>query len=152
MSEKTLKRRIIREKVLQVLYAYEMNPEGLDATIQYISGEIETEDGKEFALDLIRKIVRYKAELDQLITENLTNWALDRVALIDKILIRMGICELLHFSEIPVKVSLNEAVEIAKVYGTKDSAKFINGVLDSIAKDLAEEGKIYKTGQGLLDN
>ncbi len=152
MSDKTLRRRIIREKVLQVLYAYEMNPEGLDATIQYISGEIETEDGKEFALDLIRKIVRYKAELDQLITENLTNWALDRVALIDKILIRMGICELLHFSEIPVKVSLNEAVEIAKVYGTKDSAKFINGVLDSIAKDLAEEGKIYKTGQGLLDN
>jgi len=152
MSEKTLKRRMIREKVLQVLYAYELNPEGLDTTIQYVSGEFESEESKEFALELIRRVVRYKDDFDKLITENLTNWALDRVAIIDKILIRIGLCELLYFSDIPVKVSLNEAVEIAKQYGTKDSAKFINGVLDSIAKDLAEQGKIYKAGPGLLDN
>lgn len=151
MSEKTLKRRMIRERVLQVLYAYEMNPEGLDASVAYLTGEIETEEGREFALSLIRQVVARREELDALIVSNLNNWALERVSLIDKLIIRMGLTEILYFNEIPVKVSMNEALEIAKMYGTKDSSKFINGILDGIRTDLAEEGKIFKTGSGLID-
>lgn len=151
MSEKTLKRRIIRERVLQVLYAYEMNPEGLDAAVAYLTGEIETEEGREFALSLIRQVVARREELDALIVSNLNNWALERVSLIDKLIIRMGLAEILYFNEIPVKVSMNEALEIAKMYGTKDSSKFINGILDGIRTELAEEGKIFKSGSGLID-
>ncbi|NUN08067.1 MAG: transcription antitermination factor NusB [Ignavibacteriaceae bacterium] len=151
MSEKTLKRRMIRERVLQVLYAYEMNPEGLDASVAYLTGEIETEEGREFALSLIRQVVARRVELDALIVSNLNNWALERVSLIDKLIIRMGLAEILYFNEIPVKVSMNEALEIAKMYGTKDSSKFINGILDGIRTELAEEGKIFKSGSGLID-
>lgn len=142
---------MIRERVLQVLYAYEMNPEGLDASVAYLTGEIETEEGREFALSLIRQVVARRVELDALIVSNLNNWALERVSLIDKLIIRMGLAEILYFNEIPVKVSMNEALEIAKMYGTKDSSKFINGILDGIRTELAEEGKIFKSGSGLID-
>lgn len=73
-----------------------------------------------------------------------------RIALIDKILLRMAICELLYFTDIPPKVSINEAIEIAKIYSTAGSGKFINGILDTI---LSEEklGSLNKTGRGLVD-
>ena len=79
------------------------------------------------------------------------NWDLSRIALIDRILLRMGICEILFFPDIPPKVSINESIEIAKDYSTSSSGKFINGILDAILDDLKKDGKLNKKGRGLLE-
>jgi N utilization substance protein B len=71
--------------------------------------------------------------------------------LIDKVLLRIGICELIYFPDIPPKVSINETIEIAKEYSTARSGKFINGILDAILSELKETGKLNKTGRGLVD-
>ena len=76
---------------------------------------------------------------------------MNRIALIDKILLRMGICELLYFPDIPPKVSINEVIEIAKVFSTAGSGKFINGILDAILSELKTTGNLKKTGRGLME-
>jgi N utilization substance protein B len=76
---------------------------------------------------------------------------MNRIALIDKILLRMGICEILHFPDIPPKVSINESIEIAKNFSTAGSAKFINGILDAILAEEKKTGKLNKSGRGLVE-
>lgn len=88
-------------------------------------------------------------ELDDLIRPILENWDAERVALIDMILIKMGIVEMIHFKTIPAKVTLNEYVELSKTYSTDKSKEFVNGVLDKLLKQLESEGKIIKEGRGL---
>jgi N utilization substance protein B len=90
-------------------------------------------------------------ELDKRIIQRVANWEMNRIALIDKILLRMGICELLHFPDIPPKVSMNESIEIAKDYSTAGSAKFINGILDAVLAEEKKDGKLNKTGRGLVE-
>jgi len=91
-------------------------------------------------------------EMELLITQKLEKWDLKRVALIDRILILMGLYELLQFPEIPIKVSINEYIEIAKNFSTEKSSQFVNGVLDAIQRELKAENKIKKVGRGLLEN
>ena len=79
------------------------------------------------------------------------NWDSERLAVIDMILLKMAICELIHFPSIPTKVSINEYVEVAKNYSTAKSKDFINGILDRLMKDLEEGGLINKKGRGLDD-
>jgi transcription antitermination protein NusB len=145
------KRRIVREKVLQILYAYEMNRESLESISREILSEVVDETDKNFALELIRKVLANVDDLDERIIKRVTNWEMNRIALIDKILLRMGICELLHFPDIPPKVSINESIEISKDYSTAGSAKFINGILDAILAEEKKEGKLNKTGRGLVE-
>jgi len=145
------KRRIIREKVLQVLYAYEMNREGHKATMVSLLEDIEDKYDKEFANELISKVIKYTDELDTRIHERVANWEMNRIALIDKVLLRIGICELLYFPDIPPKVSINESIEIAKEYSTERSGKFINGILDAVLSELKENGKLNKSGRGLVE-
>jgi transcription antitermination protein NusB len=145
------KRRIVREKVLQILYAYEMNKDSLQPLSVEILNDIVDEADKTFAQELIRKVLDNAADLDSRIVQRVTNWEMNRIALIDKILLRMGICELLYFPDIPPKVSINESLEIAKDFSTAGSAKFINGVLDAILDDEKKEGKLNKSGRGLLE-
>jgi transcription antitermination protein NusB len=145
------KRRIVREKVLQILYAYEMNRESLESISREILSEVIDETDKNFALELIRKVLANVDDLDERIIKRVTNWEMNRIALIDKILLRMGICELLHFPDIPPKVSINESIEISKDYSTAGSAKFINGILDAILAEEKKEGKLNKTGRGLVE-
>jgi len=150
MTKKS-RRRIVREKVLQILYAYEMNNDSLQPLSSEILNEITDEADKNFAQDLIRKVLANVEDLDKKIVHRVNNWEMNRIALIDKILLRMGICELLHFPDIPPKVSINESIEIAKDFSTAGSAKFINGILDAILADEKKEGKLNKTGRGLVD-
>jgi N utilization substance protein B len=82
----------------------------------------------------------------------ITNWHSDRVALLDKYLIMLGINEMRNFPHIPVKVTINEYLEIAKAYSTPGSSSFINGVIDKMAKILQKEGSIKKSAKGMLDN
>lgn len=148
---KVFKRRIIREKVLQVLYAYEMNNDNLQSQIDEIFSDVEDDNDKQFGLSLIYKVIPNRGKFDEMIKSKVSNWEMDRIAMIDKILIRMGICELLHFEDIPPKVSINEVIEISKKFSTAGSAKFINGVLDAILNDLKKSGDLKKTGRGLVD-
>ncbi len=124
---KVFKRRIIREKVLQVLYAYELNSDNLQSQIDEVFADTEEDSDKQFGLSLIYKVIPNRNKFDEMIKEKVSNWEMDRIALIDKILIRMGICELLYFEDIPPKVSINEVIEISKKFSTSGSAKFING-------------------------
>lgn len=145
------KRRIVREKVLQALYAYEMNDENLSVLIKGILGDIPEINDKKFGEDLINRVIIHKKELDEKIRQRISNWEIGRVALIDKLLLRMAICELLYFPEIPPKVSINEAIEIAKVFSTAGSGKFINGILDAILSEEKQNGRLNKEGRGLVD-
>jgi len=145
------KRRIVREKVLQILYAYEMNKESLQSLSLEILKDVTDETDRAFAQELIRRVLANIEDLDERIIQRVTNWEMNRIALIDKILLRMGICELLHFPDIPPKVSINEAIEISKDYSTAGSAKFINGILDAVLAEEKKEGKLNKTGRGLVE-
>ncbi|WP_337865288.1 transcription antitermination factor NusB [Ignavibacterium sp.] len=148
---KVFKRRIIREKVLQVLYAYDMNNDNLQSQIDEIFSDVDDDNDKKFGISLIFKTIAERNRFDEMIKSKVSNWEMDRIALLDKLLLRMGICELIHFEDIPPKVSINEAIEISKTYSTAGSAKFINGVLDAILSNLKNSGQLKKTGRGLLD-
>ena len=145
------KRRIVREKVLQILYAYEMNKESLQPLSLEILKDVTDDTDRTFAQELIRKVLSNIEDLDGKIIKRVTNWEMNRIALIDKILLRIGICELLYFPDIPPKVSINESIEIAKDYSTAGSAKFINGILDAVLADEKNTGKLNKTGRGLVE-
>jgi len=145
------KRRIVRERVLQILYAYEMNNESLQVLIDGTLSDIKDEADKQFANNLINKVLIHVKKLDEKILERVANWEMNRIALIDRLLLRMGICELLYFPDIPPKVSINESIEIAKDFSTAGSGKFINGILDAILSDEKKSGKLKKTGRGLIE-
>jgi len=146
------KRRIVREKVLQILYAYEMNNENLMALTQSILGDVEDEQDRKYGEDLVNRVLIHKIDLDSKIQQRVSNWEMGRIALIDKILLRMAICEILYFPDIPPKVSINEAIEIAKEFSTAGSGKFINGILDAILSEEKTAGRLNKTGRGLVDS
>lgn len=145
------KRRIVRERVLQILYAYEINNENLMALTNSLLAEVTDENDKKFGEDLVNRVLINKKDLDDRIQKRVSNWEMGRIALIDKILLRMAICELLYFTDIPPKVSINEAIEIAKIYSTAGSGKFINGILDTILSEEKTSGSLNKTGRGLVD-
>lgn len=145
------KRRIVREKVLQILYAYEINNENLLALTSSLLAEVSDDNDRKFGEDLVNRVLIHKNDLDIKIQERVSNWEMGRIALIDKILLRMAICELLYFPDIPPKVSINEAIEIAKLYSTAGSGKFINGILDTILSEEKTSGKLNKSGRGLVD-
>jgi transcription antitermination protein NusB len=109
----------------------------------------DTED-KEFVRDLFRKTVLNEKELAKTYDDKTPNWDSDRIAEIDTIILKMAICEFLKFPSIPVKVTLNEYLEIAKEYSTPKSSIFINGILDNLVKELTESKKLVKVGRGLM--
>lgn len=105
----------------------------------------------EFGEEMLRQMSRNDRQYFDLIEPMLHNWDADRVAVVDMILLKMAICELLIFPTIPTKVTLNEFLEISKQYSTEKSKEFINGILDRLMKVLLKEGKIVKEGRGLDD-
>jgi N utilization substance protein B len=146
------RRRQIREKVLQGLYAFELSHEPVELILETIVGGLKKEpESFEVAKSLFLKVIETKDEIDLLIKSRVANWEFSRLAVIDKIILRISICELLYFEDIPPKVSINEAIEIARRYSTEKSDKFVNGVLDSILDDLKKSGRMKKSGRGLLE-
>jgi N utilization substance protein B len=111
----------------------------------------DAEDDKLFVSTLFRKTIQYKAQYEELIQTHTKNWELDRIANMDMLLMKMAIAEILHLKNIPVKVSLNEYIDISKEYSTPNSKTFVNGVLDKIILQLKNEGKIEKSGRGLQE-
>jgi N utilization substance protein B len=106
----------------------------------------------DFGKELLYKVIRHDDELQELVVEKLKNWNEDRVAVLDMLLLKLGICEFLYFPSIPTKVTINEYVSLAKDYSTDKSKRFINGILDRLMKDLLDQGLINKEGRGLKEN
>ncbi len=110
------------------------------------------EEDKAYFIELYDKTLQLDARLEPIIHERVKNWEADRVALMDKIIMKLATAEMIIFPSIPVKVSINEFIEISKIYSTPKSKVFVNGILDSIAADLTKDGTIRKSGRGLIDN
>lgn len=108
-------------------------------------------DDSDYVIALLGKTIRNTTEYQKLISEKTKNWESDRIALMDTLLMRLAICELVNFPSIPVKVTINEYIEISKVFSTLKSNTFINGILDKILNDLNQQGRIQKAGRGLRD-
>jgi N utilization substance protein B len=137
---------------MQALYAYELSNSPIERVIDETMTELKKDDHSfTFAKELVMTVLNKEAEIDVLICQRVPNWEFNRIAVIDRLLLRMAICEFLFFPDIPPKVTINEAIEIAKRYSTEKSDKFINGVLDTALEDLKESGRIQKTGRGLVD-
>jgi N utilization substance protein B len=115
-----------------------------------VSKLYKDEEDKEFVSLLFRKTVLNEIELAKKYIDKTPNWDADRIAEIDTIILKMAICEFLKFPSIPVKVTINEYLELAKEYSTPKSSIFINGILDNLVKEFTAEDKIKKTGRGLL--
>lgn len=110
----------------------------------------KNEEDAEFVKILFRKAVLHEKKSSELIDKNTTNWEVDRIALMDILVMQMAITEIFEFPEIPVKVTLNEYIEIAKYYCTSKSSTFVNGILDNIVKEMREKGNLNKSGRGLV--
>lgn len=108
------------------------------------------EDDQKFVSDLFRKVVLNHTKFEKEIEDKTPNWETDRIADLDMILIKMGICEFVDFPSIPTKATINEYLEIAKDYSTPKSSFFINGVLDKICRDLEKSDRLNKVGRGRL--
>ncbi len=123
-----------------------------DTLISLFSKENEddSEEDRQFILELFRKTIIKSDEWNTLIDSRTRNWELERIALTDILLIKMALTELTNFSQIPVKVTMNEYIEISKQFSSHKSKLFINGILDNLVLDLTEAKKIKKTGRGLM--
>jgi N utilization substance protein B len=119
---------------------------------EYLMSLYKDEEDQEFTTKLFRKAVLNESANRQIIENYTKNWDVDRVAVMDVLIMQLALTELMEFPSIPVKVTLNEYIELAKFYSTNRSSTFINGVLDRITKDFREEGKIVKAGRGLLES
>jgi N utilization substance protein B len=112
---------------------------------------VNWEEDREYIINLFQQTIRYDATFQEMITAKTQNWEPDRIAMMDTLLMKMAIAEFMYFPSIPVKVTINEYLEISKEFSTPKSNSFINGILDKILSELKDEGKIKKTGRGLME-
>lgn len=137
-------RRQARECVLKALYAQNYTQDRMEHVINDVMDHERLERGsQEFARILALKTHVHAEEFDEMIKKRSEHWDFNRIAMLDKLILRIAICEMLHFEDIPPKVSISEAIEIAKDYSTDNSGRFVNGILDSILTDLKKEGRIF---------
>ena len=129
-------RRVSREMALKALFQIDLVSANLEDALKYTFENVELADEvKEFSLILVKGVMSNLSEIDKAINYYTNNWSLERITNIDRSILRMAIYEILYLINIPKSVSINEAVELAKKYGTKSSFSFVNGVLGKINKD-----------------
>jgi N utilization substance protein B len=134
-------RRKAREYALQGLYMYETVGAPLEqlASLDWVEREIG-EDIREFARNLISGSIRHLEEIDDLIRRHSKNWKFERLSAVDKSILRLSVYALVHLPDIPVIVTINEGIELGKMYGGESSGQFINGILDAIKNQELDEG------------
>jgi transcription antitermination protein NusB len=140
---------ILKSLVVKTFQGYEAD---LEDPFQLKEVSRNAEEDIDFFKKLFKETVRKERELDEIISKKTKNWDISRVALTDRIILRMALAEMMTFTSIPVKVTINEFIEISKNYSTPKSKQFINGILDVMANELTSEGLIRKSGRGLIDN
>ena len=131
-------RRIARESVMQALYALELNKDTPESILDLYAKSYKSPDDIDYMRQLFFCVIENKTWADALICQCLENWEYERVAIVDKILLRMGVSEIYHMDDVPPKVSISEMVEIAKVFSTEESSSFVNGILDTIYKNFKD--------------
>ena|SRR6056297_69317 len=148
-----INRRKAREAALRSLYAMEVGSNSRAEVTQQIVKKllVDDTDGISFAKEVVLHTSENKSDLDEFIADHIKNWEVSRLAILDKLILRMAITEFIHFEQIPTKVTINEAIELAKSYSTRKSGTFVNGILDAILNDLSEKGRIIKKGRGLIE-
>jgi len=129
-------RRLSREMALKVLFQIDLVNTNIEEVLKYTFEDGKLSDEvKEFTLILVKGVLSNLSEIDKVINNYTNNWSLERITNIDRNILRMAIYEILYLKNIPKSVSINEAVELAKKYGTKSSFSFVNGVLGKIDKN-----------------
>ena len=136
-------RHTAREYVLRTLYSIDlMTAAGEDHLSPFVPNWQQDDrlsilpEADRFAQQIVSSVIRHQDEIDTSIIEHSKNWRLERMTTIDRNILRMSICELIYFPDTPTQVILNEAIELAKCYGDENSAKFINGILDPLAREI----------------
>lgn len=124
-----VRRRGARKLALDILYEHDLT----DIPVEDVLGRYRSNPAYEFASQLVNGVVEYRQELDRIISEGAPDWKIERMPAVDRNLMRIALFEMLHLEESPVAVAINEAVELAKLYSTQDSSRFINGVLGRVA-------------------
>jgi len=141
-----MKRRKAREHALQILFQLDVRQDKPSSVIlkHFWTEYNPDEDIKAFAEAIVKGTYKHLAGIDELIRRCAKNWSLDRMAVVDRNVLRMAVYEILYRMEIPTSVTINEAIEIAKKFGTDESGAFVNGILDRVARESGklEEGKI----------
>jgi N utilization substance protein B len=141
-----MKRRKAREHALQILFQLDVRKDKPSAAIlKHFWAEYNPDDEiKTFAEEIVKGTYKHLSGIDGLIRKCAKNWSLDRMAVVDRNVLRLAVYEILHRVDIPTSVTINEAIEIAKKYGTDESGSFVNGILDRVARETGklEEGKI----------
>ncbi|WP_070120718.1 transcription antitermination factor NusB [Bacillus marinisedimentorum] len=129
-----MKRRIAREKAIQALFQVDRSDIEPEEALEHVLEEEEESD--DFLESLVSGTLENREAIDERIKAHLQNWSLDRIGNVDRTILRMGIYEMLYIDEIPMNVTMNEAIELAKIYGDDNSSRFINGVLSKVATSL----------------
>ena len=132
-------RRKAREATMQALYALEINNGFPQDVLELCDDSFNNSENDIYTRELFNCVVEKQSWADDLISQCLENWEYGRVAILDKILLRMGVSEIYHIDDVPPKVSISEMVEIAKIYSTEESSSFVNGILDTIYKNYSEK-------------
>ena len=142
-------KRLARIIAVQAIYAYEMYPENSDDIIDIILENddsdwsalesVPTKDAINYGKKLYKMVIKIKDELDNLIKERSKNWSINRITLLDRLILRMSLAEMIYEKDVPPKVSISEGVEIAKYFSTDESGGFVNGILDSVYNDIVKD-------------
>jgi len=132
-----MSRRLARELALKILYCYESGRSEIPAILNEILDKKKYHFSmKAFSKKLVMLTIDNMGTIDEQVKGVVQNWQYDRISTIDKLILRLGVCELLFFNDIPYEVTINEAVEMAKKFGSEESQKFVNGILDAVAKQV----------------
>ncbi|XYQ00663.1 transcription antitermination factor NusB [Bacillus safensis] len=131
-----MKRRTAREKALQTLFQIDVS--NIDPK-EAITHALDEQESDPFFEELVFGVLEQKDKLDDMISQHLVNWKLDRIANVDRAILRMSVYEMVYQEDIPVSVSMNEAIELAKLFGDDKAPKFVNGVLSNIKNDLKQQ-------------
>ena len=133
-------RREGRELALQALYSMDLNPLEMRTTLQLFRENVKAKGVvRAFAEDLVAGVISHREEIDRLIEDKSKNWSISRMGKVDLNIIRLAVFELYYRSDIPKNVTINEAIEVAKKFGTEDSPSFVNGILDELSSGLPDK-------------
>ena len=131
-------RRKSRIIALQIAYGCELSNNSVENLFEsfFKDSHLKSENIEKYSKSLVKICQKNIVKIDKIIDENSQNWELNRIAMTDKLVLRLAIVEMLHFEDVPHKVSISEAVEISKVFGTNNSGVFVNGILDAVLKKM----------------
>ncbi|MBD3628380.1 transcription antitermination factor NusB [Cyclobacterium sp.] len=141
---------IVRSLASKVLKNLTGNEESSDEILPELA--LNWEEDKEFFQNIFNLTITSDQDFSTLIAEKAKNWDVERIALTDRVILIMALTEMVNFPSIPTKVTINEYIDISKTYSTPKSKQFVNGILDTLSKELTDSGKIRKSGRGLIDN